>query len=1127
MSAESEFLKKYDIIRELGHGGMGKVFLARDTRLDRLVALKTIHASEALGESGSSAHHILLRMRREAMAIAKLNHSNIVTIYDVFMPDDLPKEAPAVAQTMYLALEFIDGVSIDKAYSFPRREGLPYAQAFKIAMDVARALDYAHRQGICHRDIKPANIMKDEKTGRIVLLDFGLAYNLMTAQHTLTSQPIGTPAYMSPEQITAPTEVDHRTDVYSLGLLLYYMLTGVTPYDETSYFKLCQMQVSEMPPSFAERGLDVPDIVERAVYLAIAKRPSDRVQSALQLHDLLAGVLEIEKAKREYGVEPTAERIETLFAEATRPDVFKPEVEEPKTPPSGILATGVVLPDPGAPATPPPLPDVTVANPALAPPQPMTPTDPTVAPPIVQPTPQATAPVPPLAAPASEPAKKKSKRPLVIGAVALLAVIIGGGYMMTRGGDESGDKTVATGDPKAPTPTPVVTPSPADIFTPQTTPAPTPPPTPPPTASPTLPPVFTPTPTPIVTPIPPPPPTPTPAPTKAVTPAARKPTMAFARPPLSELTWDESRTFTVELDSDIGRQYRWRLDGGPWSDHASKSLMLPGLSKGAHKLEVMASSADGTMSDVLAHDLTITNRSPTIEWASAPEESATVHVPPAPEINVKAIDNDGVITRYFFALNDPNKALTRKDATFPLSTLLPGKHTIHAWAEDDAGDMSMRVQRTFTVMRNTPPKISLGGPTGAVDWGDREAVTFQLTVTDNESAIGRVELRVNGGEWKLATIGASALSFDEPGSQRVEARAFDSDGLGSQVALAEFEITEDRTPTLKASLSKEKAAAGDPVALITTASDPDGTKVKVEYRVDGGAWTDVTSGKMQLPGMSFGERSIDVRVRDAGGLEALTTLKLTIEQKRKALDLGSAEIELALMPGGTYKMGSTAARAGDQGPAHDVTLDAFWIGKTEVTVAQFSAFVDATGHKTTMESGKLRLLRRYSWREPGIEQSDDCPVVDVSWDDAVAFCDWASTTTGMAVSLPTEAQWEYACRAGTSTQWSFGSSESELAEYAWFNRNAERRTRPVGGLKPNPWGLYDMHGNVWEWCHDFHDKTYYARSPDTNPTGPETGTLHVIRGGSWQFTGGYTTSCMRDGYADPRMNIGFRVVMAP
>jgi formylglycine-generating enzyme required for sulfatase activity len=162
------------------------------------------------------------------------------------------------------------------------------------------------------------------------------------------------------------------------------------------------------------------------------------------------------------------------------------------------------------------------------------------------------------------------------------------------------------------------------------------------------------------------------------------------------------------------------------------------------------------------------------------------------------------------------------------------------------------------------------------------------------------------------------------------------------------------------------------------------------------------------------------------------------------------------------------------------------------------------------------------------------PVENVSWDDALEFCRKLSElpeekAAGRTYRLPSEAQWEYACRAGSTTNYCFGDDEAQLGNYAWYDKNSGGTTHPVDGKKPNAWGLYDMHGNVWEWCEDRYDAGYYSGSPMDDPVGPSGGVNRVFRGGSWSDPAGYCRSANR-GYAMPRYRdnfLGLRISLAP
>jgi formylglycine-generating enzyme required for sulfatase activity len=217
---------------------------------------------------------------------------------------------------------------------------------------------------------------------------------------------------------------------------------------------------------------------------------------------------------------------------------------------------------------------------------------------------------------------------------------------------------------------------------------------------------------------------------------------------------------------------------------------------------------------------------------------------------------------------------------------------------------------------------------------------------------------------------------------------------------------------------------------------------------------------------------------------------------------GGLNLEMVWIPAGTFRMGSEKGDS-DEKPVHTVTLDGFWIGKYEVTQRQYEALMGTN---------------------PSSFKGPNRPVEMVSWDDAAAFCRKLSQATGKTYTLPTEAQWEYACRAGSTGEYCFGDGESQLGEYAWYSANSGTQTHDVGGKRPNAWGLYDMHGNVWEWCTDWYE-SYSASSGQRNPTGPATGSARVLCGGAWGGAAPGVRSANRNWFDPPGGDSGdgFRV----
>jgi formylglycine-generating enzyme len=271
----------------------------------------------------------------------------------------------------------------------------------------------------------------------------------------------------------------------------------------------------------------------------------------------------------------------------------------------------------------------------------------------------------------------------------------------------------------------------------------------------------------------------------------------------------------------------------------------------------------------------------------------------------------------------------------------------------------------------------------------------------------------------------------------------------------------------------------------------------------------------------------------------------------------SIGMQLVEIPAGEFQMGSeesveTLRRVfnlksdrpvDDERPVHRVRITRpFFLGKFEVTVGEFRQFVAATSHRTDAETdgtGSVAFNGKTFSRNPELtwstwwkEQTDRHPVVNVSPNDAAAFCRWLSKKEGKTYRLPTEAQWEYACRAGTTTRFSSGDDAAAAAKAGNF---ADPRMHPpgtvltteVGRFAPNPFGLYDMHGNVWEWCADHYQTDYYAHSPTFDPTGPARGGNVTLRGGCWGFgpSAGRSASRGRSSPTARGYRDGFRVVL--
>ncbi len=268
-------LGKYEIIEWLGRGGMAEVYKAYHPKLDRYVTVKILHSYLVEGKD------FLTRFEREARAVASLRHPHIVQIHDYEVEDE----------TYYMVVEFIDGGSLRARMDNLAKAGayIPIHQVLSILGQVADALDYAHRQGIIHRDIKPSNILLDSQ-GNAFLSDFGIARILGSAQFTTTGSLIGTPGYMSPEQALGHAMAD-TSDIYSLGVVAYELLTGKAPFVADTPLAILHMQVHDPALPASALRPDLPEAVDRVLARALAKDPAERYQKAADLHHDLVVVL--------------------------------------------------------------------------------------------------------------------------------------------------------------------------------------------------------------------------------------------------------------------------------------------------------------------------------------------------------------------------------------------------------------------------------------------------------------------------------------------------------------------------------------------------------------------------------------------------------------------------------------------------------------------------------------------------------------------------------------------------------------------------------------------------------------------------------------------------------------------
>lgn len=307
------------------------------------------------------------------------------------------------------------------------------------------------------------------------------------------------------------------------------------------------------------------------------------------------------------------------------------------------------------------------------------------------------------------------------------------------------------------------------------------------------------------------------------------------------------------------------------------------------------------------------------------------------------------------------------------------------------------------------------------------------------------------------------------------------------------------------------------VILTVSATDDDGDELTYTYRSTGGTISGTGSVVIWIAPATAGNYTITVDISD-GELNAENLITITVVEEEVLVEEDLVEKEtMVLIPADEFEMGDHhGVGFDDEQPVHTVYLDAFYIDKYEVTNAQYRKFMDATGHSAP------------GYWNDALVNAPKQPVVGLSWHDAVAYAEWEGKR------LPTEAEWEKAARGGlVGKRYPWGDEAPDAggvyrANYdpGGFDEDGYFYTSPVGSFAPNGYGLYDMAGNVWEWCADWRDGGYYANSPYNNPLGPDSGSFRVLRGGSWLYGPGRLRVADRDDYSPSLtdINIGFRCV---
>ncbi|MGD0090633.1 MAG: bifunctional serine/threonine-protein kinase/formylglycine-generating enzyme family protein [Planctomycetota bacterium] len=999
-------LGPYKLLKKLGEGGMGAVFLADDTSVGRKVAVKV------LPKKYSEEREFLTRFRREAQATGKLSHANIVTAYNV--GED--------AGTHYYAMEYCDGDTLDRILK--REEYLPWDKAIAVVIQVARGLKHAHEHNIIHRDIKPANIFickplvpggkgdgseEDMFSEGFVakILDLGLSKNIGSTEQsylTQTGAALGTPHYISPEQARGDKAIDGRTDIYSLGATLYHLVTGQTPFSGTTAGVVIAKHLSEQLPNPQDIRDDLPDGVVQIIQKMMAKDAGDRYANCAEL------LVDLELASQgkqpsSVDLDPALTTIATRQRGAQSKGAGRPRAARPGA---------AVVRKKGEPAE--PLAATLLRKGAASPRVPHS---------------------------AGLQKPRFGRKQYIAAGVAGLGLLVLIAALAMSGKSESPISKSETG---------------ASNETPKSD-----------TGK-----------------------------------ASVEPVLAKAE------------ALPKEMSLDLGGGVKMEM------------VLVPAG-------EFMMGSDDGEACEKPVHKVKI---------------SKPFYMGKFP-----------VTVAQFRAFAKAMKFQTEAEKSGEGKTVRDGKwQVVRGVNWQDPG---------FKQEENHPVVVvSWNDTQGFCEWATKLAGrTFRLP-TEAEweyAARGPKGLKYPWGDWWNGKLANHAdLSLYNTGYTG-GGNSGDNDGYAytSPVGIYQnaswcgaFDMSGNVWQWC-ADFGNDKYYGESPVV------DPQGPANGSERVRRGGSWYDPpcvcrsAQRKWDYPGELTALRGFRVLVAcGSSKAEAPTTPAASIQKPEPppadvaayakehglepamSLDLGGGvKMEMVLIKAGEFMMGEDNEGGKEEKPAHKVKISKpFYMGKFHVTVAQFRAFAEAMKFQTEAEragntswtwDNGWKEVSGVNWMKPNFAQEDNHPVCVVTWNDAQEFCKWAAKKTGRNICLPTEAQWEYACRAGTTTRYHTGDKDSDLEQAGWFNKNSGMRTHPVGQKKPNAWGLYDMHGNVWHWVQDYFNGKYYADSPSVDPQGPATGGDPVLRGGSW-FDGPFDCRAARRDGSGPGgryTNHGFRCVL--
>lgn len=1055
-------LGDYEILDWIGAGGMGEVFKAQHRRMKRVVALKVL--APALVEKPGAIH----RFEREIEVVAKLSHPNIVTAYDA--REDNGQH--------FLITEFVDGQTL---LALVRKNGpLPVQEGVDYVRQVARGLEYAHHKGVVHRDIKPANLMLDQE-GTVKILDLGLAHlesplvhcdTPTQSQLTKTEDVMGTLDYMAPEQAISTKSADHRADIYSLGCTLCFLLAGKSVYGgKTPMERLVGHRESPIP-SLRTARTDVPEGLDAIFQKMLAKKPENRYPTMTAVIEALDAVV-VGHEPSTLTIAPQATSAETEGAAVAETLTYRTDREPSQKPQPkprrwrvavglalGLLFVGVVVAGVIFKIKTSGGTVVLECNPSEL--------DGAVV--SIDGEEKITI---------TTDEKSEFIRIRVDKGRRKLEVVKGGFKTFT-------DEFEIGGGEKRPIKVHL-------------------------------------------------------EPVEAGPPVAQAAPTAGANPDRRAAEWVLRRGGRLCIAWD-GKS-KW-IEGGGRKQTTASAASLQG---GPSESKTVAGEAKRTPLDPLS------------EIPSCPFKIKNIDI-----LNDKSLGDevfpllDGLPELYGLAFEDTaisDAGLKRLAETFPSSKI--GWLNVNRTNITDYGLPHIASHRYLGCLFLAGTKITDRGmehiaklseliilDVGGTGVGDAGVKHLQSLKILNWLYLGGTRITDDA---LGALTGLPSLGFLNISGTRVS-----DDGLkhiGKLTVLWALEVQNAQitdaglkhlytSKNLRHLVLNGNKVTADGVKALKVALP----KCNIGWEPPAGQSMGTTTGSAKPPATPAGPKP-PLAIAPFDAIKA----KQHQEGWGKYLGIPVAEtnsvgMKLVLIPPGEFEMGSTPdqiARAIEEGKKytaeqrdlervsnealrHPVEISKpFYLGVYKVTQAEYEQVV---GSNPSQSKGDVRQ-----------------PVGNVSWFDAVAFCNRLSERErlqpyykvdgekvavigGTGYRLPTEAEWEHSCRAGTTTKWNFGDDGSILSDYAWYVGNSGNTTHKVGEKKPNQWGLYDMHGNVHEWCWDWGNYKYEAKSVK-DPMGLSEGEGRVLRGGAFGDPSVFLRSSRR-GSVPPRNRafyIGFRL----